>query len=158
MREQELDNILAKQKEVGVQIVIMSYLKSGKSWGLRNESAGPVFVLSWKPESGSWAVNRQTLSSRTRSYGASTSSYRSRSRAAESSCRLLWASSACCRSALLRNKWPDRRELFTAQIATYCKGPNCYIRNWKHCVSWKYDWNIFLVIVNLITKCVSAVV
>lgn len=113
MREQELENTLTKQKEVGFQILLMLFLKSVKS--LMIESTGCVFVLSWRPESGSWAVNRPTSRSRTSSCGASTSSYRSRWIAAESSCRPLWVSSACCRSALPRNKWPDRSEWLKAQ-------------------------------------------
>lgn len=51
IQEQELENTLTKQKEVGIQMVLMLFLKSVKI--LMRESTGPVFVLSWRPESGS---------------------------------------------------------------------------------------------------------
>lgn len=50
MQEQELENTLTQQKEVGVQIVLMLFLKR---FSLMSESTGPVFVLSWRSESGS---------------------------------------------------------------------------------------------------------
>lgn len=72
-----------------------------------SKSRGSVFVQSWRGKSGSWAVSRQTLRSRTSSCGVSTFSYRSRRRKAEGNCRLLLISSACCSSTLPRIKWPD---------------------------------------------------
>lgn len=107
IREQDLENTLIRQREVGVKVALVSFLNRGL---MSNMTCLSLVFWSWSPESTSWAANRRASRSRTSSCTASTSSCRSSWRTAKRSCTPLWLSSASCSSTLPRNKWPSRGE------------------------------------------------